>query len=212
MKKIGLICLTLVLAMGGLGIGYAAWTDTVTIDGPVTTGEVCYGFKNYFLLSDPCVPPTTDWTCDPGFENRRPVPEDKNVGCTTATWIDQHTVEIILDNTYPCYLVTVSVHTENCGTIPIKLDECVLTYYIDSTPHTVALPDSQIVYIQGYDQYGGISDVIELKWVNGTGAQMEPGDELEDSVHIHVLQPAKPDSSYTFTITRTAIQWNEYTP
>jgi len=40
MKKFGLICLALVLALGALGIGYAAWTDTVTIDGSVATGDV----------------------------------------------------------------------------------------------------------------------------------------------------------------------------
>lgn len=212
MKKIGLICLALVLALGTLGIGYAAWTDTVTVDGPVTTGEVCYGFLDWFVISDPVVPATADSTCDPGFLNRRFVPENKNVGSANATRIDQHTVQVILYDTYPCYFVTVSVHTENCGTIPIKLDECVLTYYIDSTAYPIALPDGQVVYIWGYDQYGGISKVIELKWVNGTDAQMEPGDELEDSLHIHVLQPAKQDSQYIFTVARTAVQWNEYVP
>jgi predicted ribosomally synthesized peptide with SipW-like signal peptide len=40
MKKIGLLCMALVIALGGLGIGYAAWIDTVTIDGTVTTGSV----------------------------------------------------------------------------------------------------------------------------------------------------------------------------
>lgn len=37
--KIGILCLALVLAVGSLGIGYAAWSDTVTIDGTVTTGS-----------------------------------------------------------------------------------------------------------------------------------------------------------------------------
>jgi hypothetical protein len=32
------LCLALVLAMGSLGIGYAAWTDTIYIEGTVTTG------------------------------------------------------------------------------------------------------------------------------------------------------------------------------
>lgn len=212
MKKIGLICLALILALGSLGAAFAMWTDTITISGPVTTGEVCYGFIDWFVISDPCDPPTGDATCDPGFGNRRPVPENKNVGCATATRIDQHTVEVILDTTYPCYFATVSLHTENCGTIPIKVGECVLTYYIDSTPHTIALPDGEVVYIQGHDQYGGISNVIELMWVNGTGLQLDPGQEQEDSFHIHVLQPAKQSSSYTFTITRTGVQWNEYEP
>jgi len=41
MKKILFIAMALVIALGGLGIGYARWTDTVTISGPITTGSVC---------------------------------------------------------------------------------------------------------------------------------------------------------------------------
>ena len=40
MKKIGLLSLALVLALGALGVGYAAWTDTITIEGTVNTGSV----------------------------------------------------------------------------------------------------------------------------------------------------------------------------
>jgi len=39
-KKIGLLCLALVLALGALGVGYAKWTDTVNITGHVNTGNV----------------------------------------------------------------------------------------------------------------------------------------------------------------------------
>jgi hypothetical protein len=40
MKKMGLIMIALVLALGMAGVGYAMWQDTVTIDGSVTTGSV----------------------------------------------------------------------------------------------------------------------------------------------------------------------------
>ena len=40
MKKIGFLVLAIVLAIGSLGIGYAAWTDTLYINGTVNTGEV----------------------------------------------------------------------------------------------------------------------------------------------------------------------------
>jgi hypothetical protein len=39
-KKIGLLSLALVLALGALGVGYAMWTDTITIHGTVNTGSV----------------------------------------------------------------------------------------------------------------------------------------------------------------------------
>jgi hypothetical protein len=40
MKKIGLLCMALVLALGMLGVGYAMWKDEVTIEGTVSTGTV----------------------------------------------------------------------------------------------------------------------------------------------------------------------------
>ena len=40
MKKIGFLVLAIVLAIGSLGIGYAAWTDTIFINGTVNTGSV----------------------------------------------------------------------------------------------------------------------------------------------------------------------------
>jgi hypothetical protein len=40
MRKIGLICLAVVLAMGALGVGYAMWWDEITITGLVETGNV----------------------------------------------------------------------------------------------------------------------------------------------------------------------------
>ena len=44
MRKIILISLALILALGSLGVGYAMWSDTVTVDGPVTTGTLNLSF------------------------------------------------------------------------------------------------------------------------------------------------------------------------
>jgi len=40
MKKIGLLILALVVALGGLGAGYAMWSDEINIEGTVNTGTV----------------------------------------------------------------------------------------------------------------------------------------------------------------------------
>jgi len=51
MKKIGLLALAIVLALGALGVGYAAWTDTIFINGTVNTGNVDINAK-YFSGTD----------------------------------------------------------------------------------------------------------------------------------------------------------------
>ena len=37
--RAGILCLALVLGLGAMGVGYAHWTDTLTIGGTVSTGE-----------------------------------------------------------------------------------------------------------------------------------------------------------------------------
>lgn len=43
MKTIGLLLLAIILAVGAMGIGYAHWSDTVSINGTVETGMVRVG-------------------------------------------------------------------------------------------------------------------------------------------------------------------------
>jgi hypothetical protein len=46
MKKFGLLSLALVLALGTLGIGYATWSDNVTIVEEVNSGHLCVEFRS----------------------------------------------------------------------------------------------------------------------------------------------------------------------
>lgn len=46
MKKTMFLSLVLVMTLGAMGIGYAAWTDQVTINGTVKTGTVCFEASN----------------------------------------------------------------------------------------------------------------------------------------------------------------------
>lgn len=45
MKKIGLICLALVIALGTVGVGLAQWNETLDISGVATTGELDVQFS-----------------------------------------------------------------------------------------------------------------------------------------------------------------------
>jgi len=36
--RLGFICLALLICLAGTGVGYAAWTDTLSIEGTITTG------------------------------------------------------------------------------------------------------------------------------------------------------------------------------
>ncbi len=61
MKKIGLLCLALVLALGALGISYATWSDNVTIEQTVKTGEFKVGVADMGTNDEGISP-------DPGYD------------------------------------------------------------------------------------------------------------------------------------------------
>jgi hypothetical protein len=216
MKKIGLLCLALVLALGTLGIGYAHWTDTIYINGQVTTGELCWKFASCSLL-DHYQPinyggdyptATPDYTSNPGFTYEPEVGYfwelDKNVAWGTQNIsADGKTLKVTLNNAYPCYFNVLSFYVLNCGTIPLKVDHVV----INGQNYTAGVP-----YVQ-YDFNGDGQYDFEIQWGDNWGEQIDPGGRSpEFSFWMHVLQPAPQSQldTLTFNITLVAVQWNGY--
>ena len=221
MKKIGLICLALVLAMGALGVAYAGWTDTVTVSGPVTTGEVCLDWSQVSNIDGcPHGPDASgNWTTGnrdynldlANWDHTKPwirptIQVDKNVGCTGVVieQPDKDKLLVTIYNGYPLYYVDLQVHLHNCGTIPVKVTDIVITpvnfTLADKawTPHTTAGP-------------------VWVGVANGIGTQLEPCDTKVASLEVVVQQSAAQNAgqsggppAYQFTVTWTAIQWNEY--
>jgi hypothetical protein len=220
MKKIGLLCLALVLALGTLGIAYAAWIDTITIEGQVTTGSLCWKFASCTLLDDvvfggkptnyggdyPTAVP--DRTCNPGFvpgpNDMDFWPLDKNVGWgEQLISADGKTLYVTLNNVYPCYFNAMSFYVRNCGTVPLKVDHIVINGQI----YTSGVP-----YVQFDFNDDGFAD-FEIQWGNNWGEQIDPGARSpEFSFWMHVLQPCPQSqlNTLTFNITLVAVQWNEY--
>jgi hypothetical protein len=103
MKKFGLLCLAIVLALGSLGVGFALWSDTLYIEGMVCTGEV-----------------DVEWTyC--GCSDV----ESKDVGTITCEidGSDPHILHFTVDNGYPCYEADCEVEFTNVGTVPVIIED-----------------------------------------------------------------------------------------
>jgi predicted ribosomally synthesized peptide with SipW-like signal peptide len=217
-----------IFALAGLGMAYASWSDIITINGTVTTGNLCWQFTSARILDDdqPINPggdyPTTDpdYTCNPGF-----IPDpiqgdfwnvEKNVGWGTIQRQDLNgdgfyeTLEVTLNNVYPCYFNEFGFYIRNCGTIPLKFNHIVIT---DGTDETYIVTSGTPIITMDLND-NNQSD-FELWWNdNDFGEQLEPGERLEEqSIWIHVLQDEDPtiqNSALHFYITLTAVQWNEY--
>lgn len=225
-NKMAAIFIASIFALSGLGIAYAAWTDTITITGTVTTGELCWEFTTCYLYDalQPSNPggdvhylgsPLADLTCRPGFVGPAPLfwHSDKNVGWGTQLIRDldgdgcNEILEVTLHNVYPCYFNALAFYVRNCGTIPIKVDHVVVNgvdiYYDD--------------FYHKFDLNNNAEWDFEIQYGNGWGTQIEPG---EDSYHefsfwMHMLQDEDPaiqgqTGTLTFTIEVVCIQWNKY--
>ena len=96
MKKIALISLALVLALGTLGVAGALWSDWLYIDGYVETGDI-----------------GVDWSLGAYYDN-----ETKDVSDIYA-YIDGDTIYVDIYNAYPCVTYTVEWDLHCTGTVPV---------------------------------------------------------------------------------------------
>jgi len=210
MKKIGLLCLALVLALGSLGFAYAKWSDTVTISKTITTDDVRVSWGTWTPWDD-CLDASNDYNLDLDKlyppEGTDPVITwvrvDKDVGCTSVT-MDGDSLVVTVTCAYPLYYGDIEVEFCNLGSVPVKLQsitpEAIGGWSIASKPWFT----------------GEGSDICDgAIWVNatdGVGTQIDPGyDQCKAaSVKWVVQQCASQSTTYQFRITWTVVNWNEY--
>jgi len=194
---ITLIALTIV------GFTYAHWSETLWLNGTVTTGNMCAEF----------LPPITktdhgkDWTYDPGIINVRQI--DKDIGNSSGYFMDVNqdgcndTLVIELNNVYPCYYEHISFWIHNCGTIPWRIWRVIF-----NPGNVIIYRPSNLTLDLNSD---GKAD-IEIYWGNNFGQQVDPCGKVDLSFDIHILQPCPENTTLTFTVTIEMVNWNEYPP
>jgi hypothetical protein len=241
MKKFGLLCLAIVLALGALGVGYASWTDTIFIEGTVETGEVCIEFDTSKAMGEViCTNPPAgafdpypdfNWSgwsasddpnkrsCPPGYEFDLIECVDKDVASVTFVRKDADgnvvdpadygiipikELEVTIHDAYPHLAVDFSFWVHNCGSIPVILQEPVIT-------------QSDFLLIEYGDNIGTqlhpcnsveisfVVGVVQHKGYYGYGGAWIVDDESQD------LLPQNNDTDITFTIEIPAKQWAECT-
>lgn len=207
MKRIAAIAFVLVLALGLMGAGYARWADNLNVHTVVKTGTVKWAFLDCSTSDEGTTIDQTVVTLDPAasLDDRRPhdmVPP-KNVGSAECEIVGEEddTLNVTLNNVYPCYYADVTFHPANVGTIPIH----VARVFINGEWITANK------YFQ-MDLSGDGKPDIELYWGDNFHAQLHPGDEVEISFKIHVLQTAEQGKNMSFDVKVEAAQYNEEVP
>jgi predicted ribosomally synthesized peptide with SipW-like signal peptide len=125
MKKkalpVGTMFLILVIALAAVGVGYALWSETLTITGTVQTGEVDVEFSQY--PAEECIDIQGVLTC--------PEPPEKAAAanCTVA-WTNTATdpndnganlLQVTVTGMYPSYHCKVGFDVTSTGNVPVHV-------------------------------------------------------------------------------------------
>jgi len=199
-NKIGIIFLGLIIALAGLGGGYAAFSDTITVYGTISTGSVSWEVIDYSgtwvykdLITDECV--VSDMPLSNGNLLLVAYAE-------AMPGIEDYDVHVAFENLLPCIWFKADILIRYTGTIPGKI--CGIDYSYTSANNWI----EQL--ITNGDIYVNISNIngneIEL------GYQLHENDEIRVEYLIHIPQQQDlMNVSGSFRARFDVMQWNEYT-
>ena len=205
-EKITIISLMVLIALATIGFTYALLSQTLTISGTATTGELEWEFKSPYGCMDG--PGGLDYNANCSWDWWQ---VDKDVGGpTVVTPIDTDgdghydKLNVTLVNVYPGYAEEISFYLHNCGTIPLIFEKIVINDEIEIYENT---PMEQIFVDLDDDGYND----VKLRWGNHIGIQYEPCTSKEESFSILVLQNEYNEGkTLTLIIELVAVQWNGY--
>ena len=192
-KKTSTVFAILMIALTLVGVTYACWNKTLTINGDVNTGKVDVIITSVGTDDEPghvphALPPGAHTGNDPGYI--------KDVASCVATLDIQtdpsgETLKINITNGYPCYHCSVHFTVTNIGTVPVKYNGSEIT----GAP--------ACIYLEPSDSEGEQLDTYN-----------DPPNKIYDhrdyTIYIHILQSASQDTDYVFYIKFLFVQWNEY--
>jgi hypothetical protein len=210
MRKIGILCLILVIALGSLGVAYARWSDTVLISGTVNTGNVDINVIDYsgtWVYKVPGGPDNETWIYNgPVTVPFQPPAGSFEVAHAVALPAGEDEVFMEFVNLFPCIDFEADILMSYDGSIPVKVSVADLAVDITKADGTKAVLGQDV----------DVSIVFETDGEPVPACyQLHEGDELYAAVIIHVLQTdADPNldmmgASGTITGTIEVAQWNE---
>ena len=209
--KIGAIFLISILALAGIGMGVASWTDTITIDGTVNTGTVQYTIKEYsatwaykVILTGEIVYEDHELV-DPGNIGLYPVAN----AVAREGAADEDDVVMTFNNVFPKVRLTADFIFHYDGSVPVKISE------MSFVPTTGGYDFSP--YLE-YEAHPATWDEILEEWIIDDTVDVDLGYQLHYCDHVWVGVtlyvfdniPEMQDKVGSFGGNIELVQWNEY--
>ena len=216
MKKICLICLALVLALGALGVGYAMWSDEVVIEGTVDTGTLRLGIWRAVverIEQGGGVEQQKDVaTVELSFEG--PILKKEFQGFPGERWAYEK-LKVALNNSYPDLTVDVAFYMACVGSIPVHISAINI-----SDPSEYLTWEWVVKPVQGspgphYGHFYRTGDPEKEPVINITLGGLQICQQFhwcdwdKADLIIHVKQPAEQDHEYQFLVEIEGEQFDE---
>jgi len=196
-NKLGIIFMGLIIIAACLGVGYAVWSDSITIYGTINTGNVSWEIIDYSgtwvykdMITDECVvsevPLSNTDLLLVAYAEAKPGIEDNDI-------------HIVFDNLFPFILFKTDIVIRYTGTIPGKISD--IDYSYTSTNNWIEqLITSGDIYVTIRDIDG---NDVEL------GYQLHKNDEIRVEHWINISQKQElMNLSGNFNARFEVIQWN----
>jgi predicted ribosomally synthesized peptide with SipW-like signal peptide len=180
MKKIKWIMLALVLCLGLVGGAYAAWSETLHINGTVDVAKWDVRFVTDTEIVQERANNNDSWT----RTIYAGAPDDSPLayGSTTAVIIEYDEFEIVLSDVYPGYESLVDVTIINDSTIPVQV---LLVGYYEQ------FPDGDTSWSQFKSTLKSSNGLESGNWIT-----MAPGEEVDIYIENVVLSEAESEAEY----------------
>ncbi len=191
---LGLLAILLIVLLAGIGVAYGLWSETLTIEGTVNTGDVDVEFANVQKSEYIGVIENNQYMIKhesnfPGKENAANCSYDSEEAGT-----DNETLKITVEGAYPSWYCVVLFDVKSTGSVPVHVYE------------------PELVEDDGFDNPGWAEATC---WLGEVGyQQLHKDDSMSCQVEIHFTNDdlVTEDDQYTFAYTIEARQWNEPRP
>jgi len=234
LKRIGLLALALVIALGAMGVGYAAWTDSVYVTGTVNTGTLNINVLQSISMFVYKVPGAEDTGYGPeivvvGDVSGPNPPGTPPAGGTliasaAAAFVngvnDTDEASVAFNGLFPGMEFKASWNMWYVGSIPVKISVATILDPSKAQDATlVTLWQMGETTKNDTTRYGIWIDGVLTPHATGDpedkanmlGIQLHQLDYAYMTLHVRLPDdPAYEDLSLDFTGTVTVVQWNEY--
>ncbi|GIV64176.1 MAG: hypothetical protein KatS3mg045_1515 [Bellilinea sp.] len=181
---LGLLAILLIVLLAGVGVAYGLWSETLTIDGTVNTGEVNVKFGTVQIEEGVAVNGDEPESEPPGKEGA--------ANCSykiTDRNTDSETLEITATGAYPSWHCFVTFDVKSTGTVPVHI------YQPEVASNT------------------GLA-WVEIKDCYENDTQLHKNESASCTILIHFTNDdgVTENNNYTFLYQIEARQWNEPRP